>query len=291
MKELIFDIIAVILLAVIVHITRKFENKKLSNIIIVLYLAICAFVNLRAFINAIFPDGSGASVAKQETTDPQKTMESPDIIMLGFFEQDNNLDNGSEIIEWIVLTINDNNEALVVSKYGLLYKPFEEEKIAKYWRESSLRTWLNGKFFEKSFSEKEKEVIVLQEDLVTEKSSTFYPELKDTYSDDFIFCLSIQEVNEFFNPRESRICEPTEYARTTFSGNEIEDNGDHWWLRNPGISLSSVACVRGEGQPDEKPGTINEHGSNSCGGGILVRPAMWVSLNAYEELVSENSRN
>lgn len=45
MKELIFDIIAVILLAVIVHITRKNENKKLSNIIIVLYLAICAFVN------------------------------------------------------------------------------------------------------------------------------------------------------------------------------------------------------------------------------------------------------
>lgn len=56
MKELIFDIIAVILLAVIVHITRKFENKKLSNIIIVLYLAICAFVNLRAFIGAIVPE-------------------------------------------------------------------------------------------------------------------------------------------------------------------------------------------------------------------------------------------
>ena len=34
MKELIFDIIAVILLAVIVHITRKFEYKKLSNILL-----------------------------------------------------------------------------------------------------------------------------------------------------------------------------------------------------------------------------------------------------------------
>ena len=56
MKKLIFDIIAVMLLAVIVHITRKFENKKLSKIIIVFYLAICAFVNLRAFIGAIVPE-------------------------------------------------------------------------------------------------------------------------------------------------------------------------------------------------------------------------------------------
>lgn len=47
-------------------------------------------------------------------------------VTFGRYEQDNNLGNGPEPIEWIVLDSN-NGEVLLLSKYGLDVKKYNDE--------------------------------------------------------------------------------------------------------------------------------------------------------------------
>ena len=77
------------------------------------------------------------------------------IIKFGTYEQDGNISNGAEAIEWRVLAIED-NKALVISKYVLDWKQYHEvsEKIS--WSNCGLRTWNNGDFYNQAFNTDEK---------------------------------------------------------------------------------------------------------------------------------------
>ena len=287
MKRFVLLILLAVLCSFITFlVTEKHKEKKLSKIA----RAAMGGLSLLAVIIDLLGLVKGSS---NEIDIPLPTSNPPPAIHssipIGKFEQDNDLNNGEETIEWIILsTDSEYNKLLLLSQKGLLYKPFEESGVAHVWGGSSLRNWLNEDFLNSAFSEEERACILLQESLLTERSSTFTTPIEDSYSDDYVFCLSIQEVDQYFHPRESRVCIPTAYAKTTFAGDRIQPEGDHWWLRNPGTSLSEVACVRGEGQPGEKPGTINEFGCHSNGGGTLVRPAMWISWGAYLTLCEQN---
>ena len=55
-----------------------------------------------------------------------------DTITFGSYEQDNNLDNGSEPIEWMVLDIQD-GKAFLLSRYGLDTKPYNTVEMDITW--------------------------------------------------------------------------------------------------------------------------------------------------------------
>lgn len=80
-------------------------------------------------------------------------------IQFGQYEQDDNLNNGKEPIEWRVLAAN-NNEALLISEYGLDCYLYHQLNASIIWAESSLRTWLNNSFYNSAFSYEEQAVIV-----------------------------------------------------------------------------------------------------------------------------------
>lgn len=61
-------------------------------------------------------------------------------------------------VDWRVLKT-DGDTALVVSEYALDYLPFDENGGSE-WAESSLRSWLNGEFYESAFSDEEKALII-----------------------------------------------------------------------------------------------------------------------------------
>ena len=279
-RFMILTLLVVVSVSIIFLVNKRYKEKKLSKVARI----IISGISLAAVLIDLFSFAMGDLSDPNPTPTPISLPEVQSVLTMGTFEQDNIPENGTESVEWIVLSTNAENEVLLVSKYGLLYKPYEEEGIARTWGESSLHNWLNGDFYNMAFSPEEKRIIV-QKKIITEKAEAYYSNLEDTVSYDFIFCLSIQEVNQFFNPREFRVCCPTDYAIFTFAGTEYHKDGDHWWLRNPGVSLSSVVTVRGYGEPGEKPGSINEYGSNSYGGGTLVRPAMWISWEAYTDLI------
>ena len=126
------------------------------------------------------------------------------IIKLGKYEQDNNIENGKEDIEWIVLK-KTNKEIILLSRYILdtikinSVNP-NEEKI--FWKNSNIRKWLNEDFFNSSFTNIEKNSIIPQKNITNTRN--IYEDNSnitintDDISIDKVSLLSIDEYYEFF---------------------------------------------------------------------------------------------
>lgn len=84
------------------------------------------------------------------------------VYVFGSYKQDNNHDNGTEPIEWIVLQT-DGTKTLLISKHILDCQPFAASKENVTWENSSIRAWLNGDFLAAAFSPAEQAAIVLTE--------------------------------------------------------------------------------------------------------------------------------
>ncbi len=161
-------------------------------------------------------------------------------LFLGTYEQDNDLENGPEDIEWLVL-YRDGNRALLVSKYILdagNHRDFERWDFS--WDGSSIRVWLNEQFLTTAFTPEEQKWIPIGTDRV--------------------FLLSAEEANTYFADRDSRIASPTAYART-------QGAMGSWWLRTMRTGHGSFTIVSFEGN-------IQDVGLPSQTFGI--RPAVWV---------------
>ena len=78
-----------------------------------------------------------------------------DIVFFGKYEQDGNLDNGPEPIEWMVLK-KDSNKIILLSKYVLTHRPIHSVGEGFKWYESELCSWLNNEFYNEAFNEAEK---------------------------------------------------------------------------------------------------------------------------------------
>lgn len=76
-----------------------------------------------------------------------------DIITFGHYEQDNDLNNGEEPIEWIVLKTDvKKNRVLLLSRYGLDAHHFDVDTYYYGWDKSEIRKWLNSTFLKSAFS-------------------------------------------------------------------------------------------------------------------------------------------
>ena len=201
-----------------------------------------------------------------------------DYVMFGTYEQDNMTSNGAEDIEWLVLDKKD-GKALLLSKYGLEAKPYNEEWGNITWEDCTLRGWLNDEFYKTAFSKREQEYIV--ETYVVNEDNPWYGTDggNDTY--DKVFLLSTGEVTTYFDsdPNEydwSRRVQATEYAKVRVrSYGHIEEKGNFWWyLRTPGyenVDVAGVACLN----------YVDYHGFTTIDSNI-VRPALWINIESAE---------
>lgn len=82
-----------------------------------------------------------------------------DIVYLGSYEQDNNLGNGTEPVEWYVLDKAD-GEATLLAVYLLDCQPYHEVLEDITWEDCTLRNWLNDTFYNTTFSEEEQAAVV-----------------------------------------------------------------------------------------------------------------------------------
>ncbi len=187
-----------------------------------------------------------------------------DTVFFGLYEQDNDISNGEEKIEWIVLET-EGNKLLVISKYVLERQAFTDKELSFYanctWEESYIREWLNNDFINSIFTQDEKAKISI-------------PALSDVNTGnslhDKLFLLSVDEAEKHFASYAERACTPSAYV----SGNGIyTGSGGNctWWLRSQGSSISRYAAtVNINGAVDEFG--VESHGY--CG----VRPAMWITV-------------
>ncbi len=188
-------------------------------------------------------------------------------------------------IEWEVLDYDaKNNRTLLISRYGLDAQPYNKERIEITWEKCTLRTWLNGTFLNKAFTEVEQKGIVLTE--VDNSASQEYSEWRTkggSKTQDRVFLLSYGEANKYlgvtYDDRKntrSRAA-PTAYAvkkGAITSGSDKTADGTAagwWWLRSPGYLQLYAAFVF-------TVGSLFNYDVNLDSG--CVRPALWIDLNA-----------
>ena len=196
-----------------------------------------------------------------------------DVITMGKFEQDNDLSNGPEDIEWIVLDSKSNGDTLVISKDALEGLPYNKIfQVTITWEECSLREWLNTDFYGEVFTDEEKAQILVSQVTNPKNDATGTEGGNDT--EDKVFLLSLDEVNTYFDSDESRICHPSAYAKgkgLEAGEKTVMEGNCRWWLRSPGLTGSDAARIFEDGSVNEDGGGIDRE--NNTG----VRPVMWIN--------------
>ncbi|MBE6649699.1 MAG: hypothetical protein E7613_00155 [Ruminococcaceae bacterium] len=205
-----------------------------------------------------------------------------DYIKFGRYEQDNNTSNGKEEIEWRVLEVKD-GRALVISKYGLDAKAYNEKWEDVAWETCMLRRWLNNEFLNTAFTSDEKAMIPTV--TVTADKNPEYSTNPGNATQDKVFLLSINEANKYFSSSADMICKPTDYAVANGVSEDYMGNCC-WWLRSPGYSQRYAAGVDYGGSVGTYGVRVNRGGLVSTGGTIFhhgyyaVRPALWINLES-----------
>lgn len=190
------------------------------------------------------------------------------IVNFGHYEQDNDLENGAEPIQWIVLA-NDWDTATLISLYALEQKPYNEDAADVTWEDCTLRQWLNDDFLNAAFSADEQAMLATV--TVTADVNPEY-ESRDPGNDtqDRVFALSVPEAEAWFVSNHMRVCDATEYV----AANTIITVGDYecsWWLRTPGYTQDYAAEV-------DFHGDVEERGNNVDSGLDGVRPVIVLQM-------------
>ena len=171
-------------------------------------------------------------------------------------------------IEWRVLAKNG-EKALLITEKGIDCKRYNEGGRDTTWEKCTLRKWLNNEFITAAFSEEERKKIMTANVKAEKNPSCNTNPGNDTQ--DKLFCLSIQEAKKYFKSDEERECAVTEYAK----GKGAYEVADFcwWWVRSPGNSQHSAACVYNDGG-------VYEYGIFVLDGSYAVRPALWINLES-----------
>ena len=138
-----------------------------------------------------------------------------EIMTFGKYEQDNDIENGSEDIEWIIIDENETTYKLL-SRYVLDKKLFHDcadLKMEVTWEESSLRKFLNEDFINIAFGDDEKKRIV--EVFNINENDTRYGIAMDNATIDKCYLLNYVESNRYLPIPEYRICKATDYAKSS----------------------------------------------------------------------------
>jgi len=206
-----------------------------------------------------------AGIADQYKAAKLKNAKVGDIITFGRYEQDNDLENGAEDIEWIVLDVKD-GKALLLSKYILDYKKYKDASPHS-WAKSEVNSYLNGAFYNNVFNVEESEKIQLS--VLLPDPTDEYPVMKAPAKNK-VFLLDITEVKNYVTGVSVRKCEMTPFAKANSPKPNQESNVGEWLLRVVTETQKSPYIVDATGQ-------INTHSGRLING---VRPAIWIELGA-----------
>lgn len=208
--------------------------------------------------------------------DDSKSLSVGSIVQFGVYEQDADFSNGMEPIQWIVLDIQD-GKALLLSRYLLDAKMYNEKAVDVTWEKCTLRLWLNSDFMQTAFSEDENAAILLSEVCNGSDQGCYeFSTAGSNDTEDRVFILSYKEAIQYLKTDSLRIAVPTAYAETQYCT-------ETWYTRSPGKTFSNLCIVHAlgdmwNGHVDTRDIAPQKH--NYPG----VRPAMRIDLQRIEGL-------
>ena len=259
-------------------------------------------------VNPFGPGTGTTEETKEATSSNPLARESNGYIIFGHYEQDNNIENGKEPIEWDILDENANGK-LLISRYVLDAVPFNNEYAEVTWETCSLREWLNKDFLNEAFTKGEQAQIpkVRLENRGVDMSG-------GNATEDQVFCLSMEEAAKYYKLKYSEtvpfnfvkelIILPTEYAKgrglVVFNAKDCIDEpyGDEYWLDAyaPKGYQASIADLAGTywwlRTMDDyydvlapcsvfPNGCAGQHFDTGVSDTFGVRPVLWISNEAF----------
>lgn len=189
-----------------------------------------------------------------------------DTMVLGHYEQDGQLSNGKEPVEWYVINVDsEENSALLFSIRVLDMERYHKSWTNVNWTDCSVRAWLNSTFLPNCFSMEEQQVILV---------SRLYSNYVDcqTITDDMVFLLDSYDYQRYLRKKAFRKARPTAYAE---SQEVVNSKGySYWWLRDTTQRKSDANRVDPEGN-------LQDYGANTNAYGVGIRPAIRIDLDRY----------
>lgn len=201
------------------------------------------------------PELNAKPIYTFDNSDPEilLSLKTGDCIAFGSYEQNGNTNDGYEPIEWLVLS-NDGEKILLLSRYILDYKQYNNKDEDISWGKCSLREWLNGDFYDTAFDSDEK--LYIESTIVTNDLNPEYE--KDYYKvKDKVFLLSNFDIinanygfiEDYDANDMARSTSFTLYVKNNYDYEEMQrqgyktkagiDAGD-WWLRSRSGQLIPV---------------------------------------------------
>lgn len=166
-------------------------------------------------------------------------MKAGDNVYFGSFVQSGKTGAAAEPVEWVCVEVADGS-ALLVSKKLLTYRDFGGEN----WADSSLRSWLNGEFYNTVFTGEEKSLI--QQTELTNPDNAAYGTWGGLSTVDNVFILSSGEAQDYF-PGNKKTADKTGHANALEGSSDSSlDKSGGWWLRSVGKQFN-IDCIDTDG--------------------------------------------
>ena len=248
--------------------TKKVQKKNNYFPLIVGILILLGIAGTFAYNKSVFEETASKTESSSQEKDKNPEYKVGETIEFGNYPQDK--DGTEKPIEWIVMK-KEGNQVLLLSKYVLDAKPYNEELEEVTWETSDIRQWLNNEFYTTAFNKAEKAKI--QTSLIKNEDNSEYGTSGENDTEDKVFLLSKKEAKTLFSNNEEKIAKATEYAEK--SGVYVnEEKVAGWWLRSPGDNSDSAAVVYSYGWGYRYGYDVYY----SYGGG--VRPALHLNLQS-----------
>ena len=155
---------------------------------------------------------------------------------------------------WRVLEVDrENDTAQLIAERQICDRQYHSKAERVDWEHCDLRAWLNGEYFDTSFSDEEKAGIA--ETHLANPDNPQYNTPGGNDTDDRIFLLSIDEAEKYFK-------DDTDRATGSW----------WWWLRSPGLLSLSAAGVYDVG--------VISHFGYIVYYNVCVRPAFKINLKS-----------
>ena len=221
------------------------------------------------------PDASiGAVAARDLLTGTPILTETPaagDTFFMGWYEQDNDLYNGRERIEWTVLEADEAKDTvLVISSLALDCKIYHPARTAIPWGDTYLRNWLVNTFANSALNPREQACIIPQRVAGTTDTVTLLDE---------------KQIAQYRLAKTG--CLVSDYAAHLPNPVSINDDGfGCWWVRmdktTSGYKMKFVGrggYVYAASKTDQKRYLKARGGNSTTAKDNGIRPAMLLSLS------------
>lgn len=180
-----------------------------------------------------------------------------DIISFGVWPQE--LEGPALPLLWRVLEVRRDGSALLLCRDIIECRSYHDARGDITWQNCTLRYWLNEVFVPRAFGPEERSRLVLER-CEAENNNAFRKVLGGGDTEDYAFCLGLDQAQRLFAADALRQAQLTPYAqRAHFTR--------WWWLRAPGGHQFAAATVAEQGFVDYN----GFHASLDC---IGVRPAI-----------------